>query len=406
MSLTAIQIKEAAPSEKDQKLSDGQGMYLLVQKSGGKYWRMDYRFAGKRKTFAIGVFPQVSLKEARDRRYEARKMLSDGLDPSQEKKKLKMLSDVPTFAEIVDRWWGHEKDRWSSDHASRVIKRLRDNSFRELGNIPADQITPLQVIAVLKKIEARGALDVASRVKQGIKASYRYAVQHGLVQSNPANDLDGIVRPRKIQHRASLPRNELPRFLAELDDYYLMGSLITQLAAELLILTLVRSGELRAAKWADFEIEDSMWRIPADTRKNKSEDHVVPLSTQAVELLLRLKDISGGADLLFPSSSNRTKSISENTMRSAIFRMGYDGNAWGKSKAVPHGFRNTASSILNEEGFTPDAVERQLSHGERDSVRAAYTHHARYLKERKLMLQWWADFLDAQRGRPAMRGRK
>jgi integrase len=404
MMLTATQIKEAGPSDKDHKLSDGQGMYLLVKRGGGKYWRMDYRFAGRRKTFALGVYPQVSLKEARDRRYQARKMLENGLDPSQEKQKLKMVSGVPTFAEIVDSWWTHERERWSHDHANRVIKRLKDNSFRDLGNIPADQIAPLQVIAVLKKIEARGALDVASRVKQGIKAAYRYAVQHGVVQSNPANDLDGIIRPRKVQHRASLPRNELPRFLSELDDYYLMGALSTQLAVELLILTLVRSGELRAARWADFELENSMWRIPAETRKNKAGDHIVPLSTQVVDLLLRLKEISGDVGLLFPSSRNRTKPISDNTMRSAIFRMGYDGNTLGKSKAVPHGFRNTASSILNEEGFTPDAVERQLSHSERDSVRAAYTHHARYLNERTMMLQWWADFLDTQRGRPAMRG--
>jgi integrase len=398
MKLTVIQVKEATPSNKDQKLSDGEGMYLLVKKNGSKYWRMDYRFAGKRKTYAIGIFPQVSLKEARERRYDARKKLSDGLDPNQEKKQRKMRSEVPTFAELVNRWWRHEKGRWSAEHANRVIKRLKDNSFYDLGNISADQVTPLQVIAVIKKIEARGALDVANRVKQGIKASYRYGVQHGIVASNPAGDLDGIVKPRKTQHRPSLPRNELPRFLLELGGYSSRGALLTQLAIELLVLTLVRSGELRAAKWDEFEIAESLWRIPAGNRKGKVEDHLVPLSTQAIALLGRLKEINGGHDLLFPSSRNRYESMSDNTMRQAIFRLGYDGKTLGKSKAVPHGFRNTASSILNEEGFNPDAIERQLSHSERNSVRAAYTHHARYINERKLMLQWWADFLDNQRG--------
>ena len=396
MALTAIQVKEAKASDKDQKLSDGEGMYLLVKKNGSKYWRMDYRFAGKRKTYAIGIFPQVSLKEARECRYEARRQLSEGVDPSQQKKEVKRHSDIPTFAEIAEKWWHHEKDQWTTDHADRVIKRLKDNSFQDLGKIPADQITPLQVIAVIKKIEARGALDVANRVKQAIKATYRYAVQHGIVITNPAGDLDGIVKARKVKHRPSLPKSELPQFLFDLESYSSRGTLLTQLAIKLLVLTFVRSGELRAARWDEFEFGESLWRIPAERMKMKVE-HLVPLSTQTIELLTKLKDISGGDDLLFPSTTNRYKPMSDNTMRKAIFTLGYDGKTAGKSKAVPHGFRATASSILNEEGFNPDAIERQLAHQERNGVRAAYTHHARYMEERTKMMQWWADYLDEKR---------
>ena len=392
MSLTAVQVKEAKPLDKDQKLSDGEGMYLLVKVNGKKYWRMDYRFSGKRKTYALGVFPIVSLKEAREGRYEARRLLSEGLDPSEVKKERRRNTSVPTFAEIVNHWWHHEKGQWTNDHASRVIKRLKDNSFYDLGKLPADQITPLQIIEVIKKIEGRGALDVANRVKQGIKAAYRYAVQHGIVTTNPAGDLDGIVKSRKVKHRPSLPKSELSQFLVDLDSYALRGTLLTHFAIKLLVLTFVRSGELRGATWDEFDIEGRVWRIPADRMKMKVE-HLVPLSNQALEVLLRLKEISNG-ELLFPSVTNRKKPMSDNTMRQAIFRMGYDGEVVGKSKAVPHGFRATASSILNEEGFNPDAIERQLAHQERNGVRAAYTHHARYMDERIKMMQWWADYLD------------
>lgn len=392
MPLTAIQVKEAKSSDKNQKLSDGQGMYLLVKTNASKYWRLDYRFAGRRKTYAIGVYPQVSLKEAREHRYEAKKLLSEGLDPNQQKKERKRNTDIPTFAEIATMWWLHERDQWTTDHANRVIKRLRDNSFIDLGKLPADQITPLQIIAVIKKIEERGALDVANRVKQGIKATYRYGIQHGIVTINPAGDLDGIVKARKVKHRSSLPKSELPQFLEDLESYRFRGTLLTQLAIKLLVLTFVRPGELRAATWREFDIAGRIWRIPAERMKMKVE-HLVPLSTQTIELLAMLKEINRREDLLFPCVTNRDKAMSDNTMRQAIFRLGYDGKTAGKSKAVPHGFRATASSILNEVGFNPDAIERQLSHQERNGVRAAYTHHARYMEDRTKMMQFWSDYL-------------
>ena len=396
MSLTAIQIKEAKASQKDYKLSDAEGMYLLVKSNGNKYWRLDYRFAGKRKTYAMGVYPQVSLKQARESRFKAKMLLSEGKDPSQIKRESKRHSSVPTFEEIALRWWHHEKDKWKPNHADRVIKRLKDNSFATLGRQSADKISPLQVIAVIKKIEGRGALDVANRVKQSIKAVYRFAIQHGIVMTNPAGDLDGIVKSRKVVHRPSLPKNELPLFLHSLEGYSSKGRVLTKLSIKLLVLTFVRSLELRGAKWEEFNFEDKLWRIPAERMKMKVE-HLVPLSAQAVDVLNQIRVITGRYDLLFPSEVSRNKTMSDNTMRKAIFRMGFDGQTHGKSKAVPHGFRATASSILNEEGFNPDAIERQLAHQERNGVRAAYTHHARYMPERERMMQWWADFLDVQR---------
>ena len=210
--------------------------------------------------------------------------------------------------------------------------------------------------------------------------------------TNPAGDLDGIVKSRKVKHRPSLPKSELPQFLTDLDSYADKGTLLTQLALKILVLTFVRSGELRGAKWEEFDLSNYIWRIPAERMKMKVE-HLVPLSTQTIELLESLSKISGGGELLFPSVKSRSESMSDNTMRQAIFRLGYDGKTAGKSKAVPHGFRATASSILNEEGFNPDAIERQLAHQERNGVRAAYTHHARYMPERERMMQWWADYL-------------
>lgn len=276
------------------------------------------------------------------------------------------------------------------------MKRLEDNAFKDLGHLSIDEITPKQVIATIRKIESRGALDVANRVKQAINATCRFAVQQGLATTNPAGDLDSIVKQRKVQRRASLPREELPQFLKDLETYSDRGRMLTQRAIKLLLLTFVRSGELRGAHWDEFDFKDKVWRIPPERMKMGNE-HLVPLSRQALEVLELLKGMTGNYELVFPSERKRDQVMSDNTMRRAIFKLGYDGTHKGKSKAVPHGFRATTSSILNETGFNPDAIERQLAHKERDSVRAAYTHHARYLEERQKMMQWWADYLDAMR---------
>ncbi|WP_415857775.1 tyrosine-type recombinase/integrase [Alteromonas macleodii] len=278
------------------------------------------------------------------------------------------------------------------NHARRVWLRLKDNSFASLGKRPISTIRPRDVIETVRDIEKRGALDVAQRVLQDIGRVCRYAVQIERINFNPASELSDVLKSRKVEHRASLPREQLPAFVKALSTYEEKGRLLTKYAIQLLVLTFVRPGELRGARWEEFNFEENIWRIPAERMKMRSE-HIVPLSKQAIEVIDRIRSITHQYSLLFPSERDRNEPMSDNTMRRAIFKMGYDGTKPGKAKANPHGFRATASSILNEQGFNPDAIERQLSHMERNGVRAAYTHHARYLDERKNMMQWWADYV-------------
>ncbi len=396
--LTDTAVKNAAPKEKDYKVADGGGLYLLVKKSGTKCWRYSYRFGGKQKTLSIGIYPEVSLKSARESHTQARSNLRENKDPSLVKKLEKRIKQgelSDSFASIAKEWWEYQKDMWTSDHANRVWLRLEDNAFPTIGTHPIDQIKPMDVIQIAKQIEARGALDVASRVVQDINRVCRYAVQVGKIEYNPASDLQGVIKPRKTKHRPSLPKAELHLFLKDLDQYRNQGTLLTEYALKLLLLTFIRPGELIDARWCEFELEDRIWRIPAGRMKGKKSEHLVPLSNQTLNLLGCIREISGNYELLFPSERNRKYCMSDNTMRRAMIRMGYDGNTPGKSHAVPHGFRTTASSVLNEKGFNPDAVERQLHHVEKDKVRAAY-NHATYLPERREMMQWWGDFLDRQ----------
>jgi integrase len=394
--LTDASIKQAMIKEKQYKLSDGGGLYLLIKPNGTKCWRFDYRFAGKRKTLALGTYPLIGLKSARSKFLEAKTKLAENKDPAKEKQREKrrvVVHQESLFSMLAEEWWNHQKGTWKDYHANRVWGRIKDDVLPQLGQRSITEITPQDIIAVVRKIEDRGALDVAARVLQDIGRICRYAVQTGRLVNNPATDLKGILKGRKSSHRDSLPREELPSFLQALDSYDRQGRLLTKLAIQLLILTFVRSGELRGAKWDEFDLDQMVWRIPGDRMKMKT-DHLVPLSRQAVETIRQVREITGQYDLVFPSERVRTESMSDNTMRRAIFKMGFDGTIPGKSKAVPHGFRATASSILNEEGFNPDAIERQLAHQERNGVRAAYTHHARYIEERRKMMQWWADYLD------------
>lgn len=399
MALTDLKIKRTAPQLKDLWLTDEKGLRLLIKPNGSRYWRLRYRFNGKQKTLAIGVYPDVSLKQAREAREEARKLISQGTDPSEVKKIQKaknLLNDSNTFSCLAREWWEHQKGTWTPDHASRVWKRLKDNSFELLDRKPFDQIQPQDILYVTKTIEKRDALDVASRVLQDIRRTLRYAVQTGRLAHNPATELSGVIKTRKRQHRASMQNQELGQFLNELDSYEKKGRIITKLALKILVYTFVRSGEMRMATWDEFDWEESLWRIPAKRMKMRTE-HLVPLSKQVIEDLKQLQEITGHYPLLLPSDKDRNKPMSDNTMRLAMHRMGYDGSIAEKSRATPHGFRANASSVLNEKGFNPDAIERQLSHMERNGVRAAYIHHARFIDERKEMMQWWADYLDNER---------
>ncbi len=391
--------KQAKPELKDYKISDGGGLHLLVKANGTKCWRYAYRYAGKQKLLAIGTYPAVGLKAAREAMAAAKAKLATNVDPSQDKRQAKQqtkLADTNAFANLAKEWWTHQKGTWTEDHANRIWRRFEADVLPVLGQRPIGDISPQDVIALVRTIEKRDALDVAQRILQDVRRVCRYAVQTGRLAHNPANELADTLKTRKQEHRPSLPREELPTFLRELHSYHERGRLLTKLAIDLLLLTFVRSKELRGANWEEFNFEEKLWRVPASRMKMKTE-HLVPLSNQAVETLAQIQAISGEYPLVFPSERERKNFMSDNTMRRAIFKLGYDGNTAGKSKCVPHGFRATASSILNEQGFNPDAIERQLAHTERNGVRAAYTHHARYLDDRRQMMQWWADYLDAQR---------
>ena len=397
MALTAYQVKNYKPDpDKDIWVSDQYGLRLLIRKQGGKYWRLKYRFQGKQKTLALGVFPAVSLKDARDEAIKAKLLLAKGIDPSvkrsQEKKGL--YGDYQnSLRTIAYEWWQMQSGGWSEDHSQRVWKRLEDNVLSQIGDMSIKDVKPMDLLPHLRAVEERGAFDAAKRVAQALSAIGRYAVQTGRVDYNPAADLSEVLRVRKRSHQPSLPRKELPVFLKALDDYDKRGRLLTKLAIELLVLTFVRPGELRGARWDEFDFEKKVWRIPAE-RMKMGTDHLVPLSTQALNIIEQIRPLSGQYALVFPSEKNRDEPMSDNTMRRAIHKLGFDGTVKGRSKAAPHGFRATASSILNEEQFNPDAIERQLSHQERNGVRAAYIHHAQYLDERTRMMQWWADHLD------------
>jgi len=396
MPLTATAVKQCKSKEKLYWLTDSSGLRLLVHTNGSKYWRLKYRYSGKQKTLALGVYPEVSLKEAREGRRAARKLLREGHDPIIVRRKMKdtqLREQDNDFGTNARTWWDNQRGTWTEDHAQRVWKRLKDNC-RQIWTDDIDQLAPRDIISVVKKVESRGALDVANRILQDIRRICRYAVQTGKATANPATELQGVVKARKATHQSSLPREQLPKFLRSLDQYHDQGGRkLTVLAIKLLILTFVRPGELRASKWKEFDLDNKIWRIPGE-RMKMGTDHIVPLSKQAMDIVRQLREVSAQYELVFPSERRRTDPMSDNTMRKAIFRMGFDGKNEGKIKAVPHGFRATASSILNEEGYNPDAIERQLSHMERNGVRAAYTHHARYLDERRTMMNWWGDYLE------------
>jgi integrase len=400
--LTDAAIKQVLIRDKDYKLSDGGGLHLLVKANASKCWRYSYRFGGKQKTIALGVYPAISLKNAREAMANAKAKLANNVDPSlakQQERYRAVLDDGNLFSVLAKEWWEHQKGTWTNNHAKRIWGRLEADVFPYIGSKAIVNVTPQDVIAIARKIENRDALDIASRVLQDVRRVCRYAVQIGKLNVNPAVELSDILKGRKEEHRPSLSREELPAFLRDLDSYQQRGRLITKLALELLLLTFVRSGELRGARWEEFDLQEKLWRVPAHRMKMKTE-HLVPLSKQAINILKQLHPISGQYELVFPSERTRTDCMSDGTLRLAIFRLGYDGKTIGKSKCVPHGFRATASSILNEQGFNPDAIERQLAHQERNGVRAAYTHHARYLDDRRTMMQWWADFLDTLQFKP------
>jgi integrase len=371
---------------------DGAGLYLELTKAGGRYWRMKYRHGGKEKRLAFGVYPAVGLKDARDLAAEARKVMQAGDDPGELRKaeKTKAAHEAVNTLEAVARdWMKHQATRWEPVTLGRIRASFEADIFPTLGARPLAGIKPGEVMAAIKKIEARGAGELSARVLQRVKAVYRWAVTHERIESNPMLDLvpSEILKPRAVQHRAAMADRELPDYLRKLDGYE--GDMQTVQALRLLMLTATRPGEIRGARWPEFDLEAALWTIPAERMKMRHE-HRVPLSVQAVEVLRTMQPLSNEGGLVFPSPSYRSKPLSENTLNSALARMGYKGSA------TAHGFRALFSTVANECGWNPDVIERQLAHKERNKVRAAY-HRSTYLEDRIKLMQWWADYLDGRK---------
>lgn len=381
--LSAIQVKQAKPQDKTYKLADGKGLNLEVRSNGSKYWRLSYRYQQKQKTLALGVYPVVSLADARSSALDAKKLIQNGIDPAVHKRQQKVISSEHAFKPIAEQWHKKEAGRWSKDHSDKVWRSLKVDAFSHLGDMPIKDIKTTDVLYVIRKIEGRGALDVAGRVKQRISSIFRFAIQTGIIEHNPADALRNVIETRKVQHRKSIKIEELPLFLNALDTY--KGYPLTKYALQFIVYTFVRPGELRSAEWKDIDLDKAIWRIPPEKMKMK-EEHIVPLSKQALTLLESIKKLSGKFDLVFPGSHESRKPMSENTLTYAIRkRLEFD--------ATAHGFRTTASTTLNEHGYRVDVIERQLAHGERNKVRAAY-NRSQYLHERTEMMQWYSDYLD------------
>jgi integrase len=392
MALTDRAARTAKNQERPYKLADSGGLYLLIHSNGARYWRMKYRVASKEKLLSIGVYPEVTLREARERRDEARRMLRDGIDPSgakQASKRQAKLVLTSAFQIVARDWIEHQSARWEEQTKRRIVDSLEKDAFPAIGARPIADLKPADIIAVVRAIEARGAGESAARVLQRIADVFKFAVMAGRIETNPIAGLrpGDVLRPRQVQHRAALPEREVPQFLSRLDAYD--GDPTTKAALQLLVLTAVRPGELRGARWDEIDTAAATWRIPAERMKMRTE-HIVPLSSQSLAVIETMRSLTGDDSLVFPSPYYPGKQLSENTMNSALARMGY------KGIATAHGFRSLFSTVANEYGHDPDHIERQLAHIEANKVRAAY-HRAVYVKERAKLMQWWADWLDAKK---------
>lgn len=388
MKLNARQVDAAKPKEKAYKLADGAGLYLEVVPSGSRYWRMKYRFNGKEKRMAFGVYPAVSLAQARALRDEAKKKLAEGIDPSFAKKEEKLVRDVRlhnTFQAVALEWHGTKVSRWSEGYASDIIEAFNKDIFPYIGQQPVNEIKPLVLLNVLRRMESRGATEKAKKVRQRCSEVFRYAIVTGRAEYNPAADLTSAMSGHESKHYPFLTVEELPDFFKALSGY--TGSPLIVLAARLLILTGVRTGELRGAFWSEFDLEKAVWEIPAERMKMK-RPHLVPLSTQALEIVQQLKVMSGQYPLVFPRRNDPRKTMSEASINQVFKRIGYTGKVTG------HGFRHTMSTILHEEGFNTAWIETQLAHVDKNAIRGTY-NHALYLEGRKEMMQWYGDYVDS-----------
>lgn len=386
MPLSDVAVRQAKPKDKPYKLTDGTGLYLLVNKVG-RYWRHDYRFEAKRKTASYGVYPDVPLTLARERHAEAKKLLAQAIDPMAERKTEKE-KDALTFRAVAEQWLKHWQGDKTPKHAADVWKRLEADIFPALGGMAVADLTAAKVRDAVQAIEKRGALDIAKRQLQKCGQIMRFAVSHDMAERNPVADIQpsDILPSRKKRHHTRLDAQELPELLRSIDGY--IGATHTRLALKLMALTFVRTGELIGAKWEEIDLAGKRWTIPAERMKVKTCAHIVPLSSQAIEVLEELQAIAYSREFVFPADTGKPTHMSNNTILYALYRMGYRGRMTG------HGFRGIASTLLHEQQWPHAHIELQLAHMERNEVSAAY-NFAQHLPARAKMMQAWADHLEA-----------
>jgi integrase len=389
MTLTVQKAKSAKPRENPYKLSDEKGMYLLIHSNGSKYWRMDYRLGGKRKTYSLGVFPEVSLAEARDDRDNARKLIKKGVDPSQSRRMEKLaLSGADTFKSVALEWYDNKMTGKSDRHRQRAMSILKYDLFPKMGSRPINDIAAPELLAALRKIESRGASDIAHRAKSTAGQIFRYGIASGLCERDVSADLKGALKDKpKTEHRAAITApNELGRLMIAIDGYE--GTPVVCAALKLSALLFQRPGEIRHMEWSEISWEDELWSISTDKMK-MDRDHIVPLSSQAIEVLKDIHQLTGSGKFVFPSQRGQSRPLSNNGVRTALRTMGYDNKTMSA-----HGFRATARTILDEvHHVRVDYIEHQLAHAVRDATGRAY-NRTKFLPERKQMMQQWADYLD------------
>jgi integrase len=395
MPLTDTAIRRAKPQAKAVKLFDGGGLYLEVNPAGGKWWRWKYRFGGKEKRLSLGVYPDVSLKAAREKRDTARQQLAAGIDPGQARRAEKLAqAGAESFEAIAREWHAKFSPGWVASHGDRILKRLEKDLFPWVGKRPIAEIKAPELLGVLRRIESRGALETAHRAMQNCGQVFRYAVATGRAERDPTGDLRGALPAPKEKHHASIIEpKRIGELLRAIDTYE--GFFATKCALRLAPLVFVRPGELRKAQWREFDLDKGEWRIPAERMKMR-EQHIVPLSRQATAILRELEPLTNKAIpskpdapcYVFPGGRSRERPMSENAILAALRRMGY-----AKDEMTGHGFRSMASTLLHEQGWNHQVIERQLAHAERNAVSAAY-NFAEHLPERRKMMQAWADYLD------------
>lgn len=389
MALTAVQVKNAKPREKAYKMADERGLYLLVNPNGSKLWKLKYRFAGIEKKLSLGAVPEVSLAGARDVREEARKQLANNIDPGILKnsiKRSKKLAAENSFEAIAREWHAKFTSKWTKEHGERILIRLEQNIFPWIGKRPIKEVTAPEILSALLRVEKRGAIETAHRISQICGQIFRYGIVTARAERNPAADLRGALPPVKQKHHASITDPiEVGKLLRAINGYE--GFFVTKCALQLAPLFFVRPGELRRAEWLEFCFEKAEWRIPAEKMKMRAI-HIVPLSTQAISILQQLHACTGDGKYVFPGARTSKRPMSENTILAALRRLGYT-----TDEMTGHGFRSLASTLLNEQNYNRDAIERQLAHAERNNIRAAY-NYAEYLPQRRKMMQEWADYLE------------